>query len=128
MCRYLGKIMCRLTYNNLTQGYTTFWNCNVLTEWSNGEIEVWNTLFDEYGFATKRKWLQKKDHIINHPEGKFFILTSEDELIGSYALDILQYSNIGYNDDNGYIIIVFDDYDEFVKTVESAGLTLGGAV
>ena len=65
-----------LNDNETKNGYASFWNANVLTELSNGEIEVWNygfglDIFDPYSM---HEWLQLKKHMIKKPEGKTFLI------------------------------------------------------
>ena len=100
-----------LVEHNYTEGYASFWNANVLTELSGGKIEVWN-----YGdsaitsFGDLHPWLQRKDHLVRKPDGRLFVLTTNEEIenfpilklldknktvteIGEYL--ILEYNNIG---------------------------------
>lgn len=114
-----------LKKNNYTQGYATFWNGNVLTEWSNGDIEVWTAYdFASTNFLQIYKWLQNKEHLTNIPEGKLFLLTSNDELKSGKSTSILKYSDAVYEDENGYIVLYFDSYDDLVDTAKEAGLTI----
>lgn len=112
-----------LSFNNYTQGCATFWNGNVLTEWSSGNIQIWDVEFDDWGFTRLNKWLQLKKHI-NHPEGEFFILTTEEELLNYNSINILEYVNIVYNDEHGYIVMIFKNYQELLDAAEKAGLTV----
>lgn len=57
-----------------TQGYATFWEGNVLTEASDGEIEVW--VLESYRSGKLYPWLQRKDHLLREPEGKVFAVAS----------------------------------------------------
>lgn len=55
-----------------TTGFATFWNANVLTEASDGVIDVYtyNTWGDRYMYS----WLQKKEHFDHPHKGKVFVL------------------------------------------------------
>ena len=80
-----------LVENDYRQGYATFWNANILTELSNGEIEVW--IWADNGGAEQGKdwpeqvenvddtfpWLQRRSHEERHPEGKVFLLMTNAE-------------------------------------------------
>lgn len=62
-----------------TQGYATFWNSDILTELSDGRIEMWTVerLNDR---STVSRWLQATEHDTAQPEGEFFILVSQKDL------------------------------------------------
>jgi len=80
-----------LTENDYRQGYATFWNANILTELSDGRIEVW--IWADNGGAEQGKgwpedfenvdkiyrWLQRRSHDGQHPEGKVFLLMTHAE-------------------------------------------------
>lgn len=114
-----------LVEQGYTQGYATFWNANVLTELSNGQLEVWHwndgkqhieTLED---FNDIYPWLQAKSHLTNPPEGKVFVLLSANE---DYYYEFTKkfsqehviyraenYYDYGYKD---YIAYGFSSYEE----------------
>lgn len=60
-----------LVENGYTQGFATFWNGNVLTEASDGRLELY--VFDNWKEAGLKKWLQRKSHWTQLPEGKVFV-------------------------------------------------------
>jgi len=63
-------------------GYATFWNANVLTELSDGEIEVWCVKrFNEQtpGQPYLYQWLQDKAHDTTRPTSKVFLVWSAQE-------------------------------------------------
>lgn len=66
-----------LTDNGYTQGYATFWNANVLTEASDGEIEVYS--FVDWNSKDLYRWLQKTEHFEREPQGKVFVLVAHNE-------------------------------------------------
>lgn len=105
-------------------GYATFWNANVLTELSNGKIEVWSwgvESSDEFRNMTSPdeiyEWLQLKDHKKERPEGKVFILLSNAE-IASFprreALESIPY--FWYSDE--YKMWVFESYEDLVAQLQ----------
>lgn len=67
-----------LLRHGLTTGFATFWNGNVLTEASDGQIDVYvyNTWEDRHMYP----WLQKKEHFEKPHEGKVFVLIDIDEM------------------------------------------------
>lgn len=63
-------------------GYATPWNANVLTELSDGEIDVWCVeKFDELTIERPKldKWLQVKSHDTTRPTGKVFLVWTAKE-------------------------------------------------
>lgn len=66
-----------LTQNGYTQGFATFWNSNVLTEASDGQLEMY--VFADWKDEKLYPWLQRKSHIDQLPEGKVFVYVSRDE-------------------------------------------------
>ncbi|MBQ2643966.1 hypothetical protein IJG14_00155 [bacterium] len=72
----------KLINNNYFNGYATFWNANILTELTNGKIEVWDwqaTANDFTCIDQIYQWLQLKSHVKNHPKGKLFWVLSNEE-------------------------------------------------
>lgn len=71
-----------LQENDYDDGYATFWNGNVMTELTNGEIEMWcvNGLAGDFRAEESiYQWLQAKDHMEKMPTGKTFLLMSSSE-------------------------------------------------
>lgn len=66
-----------LVQNGYTQGFATFWNGNLLTEASDGQLDMyvlWGWTSDELA-----QWLQKKSHLEQLPEGKVFVYEESGE-------------------------------------------------
>ena len=72
-----------LVENGYTQGYTTFWNGNVLTEASDGVLDVY--VYNSWASSQLYDWLQRRSHFESAPEGKVFVYISEDD----YQPDVL---------------------------------------
>ena len=72
-----------LVENGYTQGYTTFWNGNVLTEASDGKLDVY--VYNSWASSQLYDWLQRRSHFEAAPEGKVFVYISEDD----YQPDVL---------------------------------------
>ena len=66
-----------LVENGYTKGYATFWNGNVMTELSNGVLDVY--VYDEWSDTQLYGWLQRKSHMEELPEGPVFVLVSGTE-------------------------------------------------
>ena len=94
-----------------TEGYSSFWSGNVLTELSNGEIDMrvvgTDYILSADDLGNVYHWLQRKSHLDTQPEGKFFLLLAkiEDE---SCELGLTaEYSN------DKYIVYGFDSFSDF---------------
>ncbi len=89
-------------------GYATYWNANVLTELSDGEIDVWNVeRFEEQTIARPElyKWLQVKTHDTTLPTGKVFLVWTAKEY-AIYAQENFEYlGKILYKND---AFVVYD--------------------
>ncbi len=106
-----------LKANDVSCGYSTFWNANIITELSDGDINMYHweapELMDVSDPATLRPWLQEKSHFEAFPEGKVAVILSEDELpysilshgIGQKVPDLIA--------DNIYVY-VFESHDEIL--------------
>lgn len=66
--------------NGYTKGFATFWNANVLTEASDGAIEVY--VYDGWEDKERSEWLQQTAHRNSLPEGRVFVYLSSDEVQG----------------------------------------------
>jgi hypothetical protein len=108
-----------LVNNGYTQGYATFWNSDVLTELSNGKIEMWSVW--NHGDAQNTddlvlyEWLQPVSHKDQVPSGRFFILLRDDEAdaVSAPALSEMP-DHIVYHD-NGYVIYSFDSMQDYLR-------------
>ena len=112
----LRSIAKDLTAKGFYNGYATFWNANILTELSNGKIDVWSiaskseNLKEIDNIDNTYKCLQMVSHDTTHPEGKVFVLFTRYESWNNNWQDVLPYENIIINGAS-YIVYGFDDYD-----------------
>ena len=111
-----------------TQGYATFWNANVVTELSNGQLEMWHwndgkqEIADLEDFNDIYPWLQEKSHLTEVPSGKVFALLSANEdyyfeFTKKFSQDNViyraeNYYDYGYRD---YIAYGFESYEELSR-------------
>ncbi len=68
----LGPVVDLLVEQGYTQGVSFFWTSDVVTELSDGRIEMW-TLSDESPDIMVSR-LQKTEHLDHSPEGRYFYL------------------------------------------------------
>ena len=109
-----------LVANGYTKGYASFWNGNVLTEWSNGSIEVWVT--NDFNTLQSYQWLQKQSHCYP-PQGEIFVLTSKSELKENNLELLMSLSDVVYpfNDDesdHNYVVMIYDDIVELQLLID----------
>ena len=126
----LRKIAAFLTENGYKDGYATFWNGNILTELTNGYLDVRvNAVQAEAGDNCDKtfEWLQLKSHAYEVPDGKVFCVVAEDEKRSSILLRNVPGQHLIYvtlediNWDNfdeenqikRYFVYGFSSYDEF---------------
>lgn len=122
---HLEEVCDWLTTQGYTQGYSTFWNGNVLTEWSSGQIEMWVT--QDFNTMKPYKWLQKASHS-EPPEGEVFIITTKEELESMNLSQLYWWSNVVYEEDDSqatsevghYLVMTYKNYDDMMNAIHGA--------
>lgn len=117
------KVASWLVENNYTKGLGTFWNSAILTELSNGRIEMWNIQSDNYysdwSSLELYEWLQVKSHRDALPTGPVFLIVNSDEIDAinkhPYMTAVPAFST------GKYTIFTFDSTDDMF--MELAGVT-----
>lgn len=106
------KIVNALTTNGYYNGYATFWQGNILTELSNGKIDVWNIspYENKITFDSINRWLQKKEHFTRRPSGKVFVYLKKEELNKLVFKNTIKDENILY-ESKDRIVYGFEDYN-----------------
>ncbi len=107
----LKKIVRELAESDYTTGYASYWNGNICTELSNGDIEMYacDTVISEIiDVESLFPWLQKADHFTERPEGKVFLLFSRDETAVCPLLRYLTDTKPLIETGN-YVVYGFDD-------------------
>lgn len=99
-----------------TRGYSTFWvGGNVLTELSDGAIEMWVWPNQPVGGIDDiHPWLQAKSHSTQPPEGPFFLMFQTNQLDVLEASKNLESADLLYYSDQ-YVVYGFESreaYDE----------------
>ena len=101
-------------------GYATFWNGNVLTELTDGNVEVWTWCDGTEGLKNINsindtfKWLQAVEHDTKVPSGKLFIILTKDELSVFKWKDKLDFSEVIYESDN-YFVFGYPSYERLLN-------------
>lgn len=80
-----------LVENEYEAGFATFWNSNIITALSDGEIEMWTVVpswMPQWSELTLYPWLQAIEHLEKLPDGKIFLLLTaqEDEAEQRFSL------------------------------------------
>ncbi len=110
----LRPIVAYLEEENVLAGYATFWNANVLTELSDGIIDVWTLkdgVDDQYGVDEVLPWLQAVEHLTTVPEGRVFLLFTDEEYMVCPLKKMLDQREADYRSGN-YVMFFFDSYEE----------------
>ena len=109
----IQKVSDWLVENGYTQGYATFWSSDVITELTDGRIEMWTV--NDMNELDTNKWLQETSHDTETPEGSFFIIVTSDEYTqnaGTWKLASLT-DYLVYGNDN-YFVFAFDSVEEYM--------------
>ena len=109
------------------EGYASFWNANVITELSDGEVEIWSWPSDRVGdLYDVYEWLQPVSHCYETPGGKVFIMLSQSEIAleeNFERIDCLSDNNIVFrtseellsmrdSDPHAYVIWGYNSFEE----------------
>lgn len=107
-----------LVDNGYTQGYSTFWNGNAMTELTSGKLEVWT--LQSLDRDDVPNWLQPKSHLTTDPEHPFLLIDTETDGPAENA-KLIQYGDCTevYNDGR-YVIYDFADVDALHAAAQAA--------
>lgn len=107
-----------LVDNGYTQGYSTFWNGNAMTELTSGKLEVWT--LQSLDRDDVPNWLQPKSHLTTDPEHPFLLIDTETDGPAENA-KLIQYGDCTevYNDAR-YVIYDFADADALHAAAQAA--------
>ena len=99
-------------------GYATFWNANIVTELSDGKIDMYDWLDSKSpenlaNVDTLYEWLQVKRHH-EHPDGKVFLLFTSEEF-GRYTLCQRISKDDALFDSGGYLVFGYDNYETMAE-------------
>ena len=109
-----------LVEQGYTQGYATFWNGNVLTEWSSNQLEMW--LVDDLSDPQPKQWLQYTSHN-TPPEGRIALVTDKGELEKFGLEDLYGAENMVYENHSGYLVFDYDSYDAMAEQLSTVHTT-----
>ena len=96
-----------LEENGYTFGYASFWNADVITELTSGNIEMVSLQVEDDGSVSQMVWLVKLDNLFpENIDGPVFLLLNKNEL-SDYA-PLVEGREAAYSDET-YRIFIFDD-------------------
>ena len=122
------EIVAFLNDNDYHTGYGTYWNANVLTELSNGAIDMYDW-HNEVMFPTVESvnsvwhWLQKVSHETERPSGKVFHIYDDDDLYYCSWKENLSDDDLVYRTGK-YHIYGYDSYDEMMAKISAGDVDL----
>ena len=95
-----------------TEGYASFWNANVMTEMTDGLLEVrtWTTSGNIEALDKYHNWLHVKDFGEKKAEGKVFLLFTADEYNNSNIVKYLA-NPAKTIKTSQYALLIYDSYD-----------------
>ncbi|MBR6484981.1 MAG: hypothetical protein IKT14_08165 [Clostridiales bacterium] len=108
-----------LQENDIGYGYSTFWNGNIITELTDGEVEMYHwespESMDVSDPSSLRDWLQEKSHLEAFPEGKIAVILGEEELPFTSLAHALEQKEPDLVSDYLYVY-VFESNDALVNS------------
>ena len=107
-----------LVEEGYTQGYATFWNGGVMTEWTNGALEMW--VVDDFKELNIRQWLQSTSHA-QPPEGEVFLLSTLGELEQMGLDSILNGPSVAFIEEGAwdpYVVLDYQSVEEMQAEIQ----------
>lgn len=121
---HLEEVTDWVAQQGYTQGYATFWNANVVTEWSSGQLEMW--CVRDFNTMITSPRLQKISHQ-TPPQGALFLLTTQAELEKMGLTNLYWWSDVVYEDskeeyqpEQRYLVMAYDSFDDMMTAVQGA--------
>ena len=111
------KDMTKIILNKgCTEGYASFWNANVMTEISGGELMVrpWYSNEPIDKLDRYHNWLHVKDFGDKDAEGKVFLLFTTEEYNAGKFKEIIDMKGRVLSTDK-YVLFVYDSYYDIYK-------------
>lgn len=106
-----------------TKGYSTFWHGDVLTELSDGKIEVWVWSDESLWNGSKEPelfiWNQRASHSSSQPDGKCFVLLTREEAEYFAIGQKMQEQNLAFETER-YLLYIYDSSDALWKAISES--------
>lgn len=102
-----------LEEQNYTFGYATYWNANIITELTDGKVEIANVGDAEY--LEYFKWSSPMKYYENgYAKGEVFLLLSSEEAAGAVGTDTLRNGRVVY-ESGAYTVFVYDSAETLME-------------
>lgn len=107
-----------LTENGYTQGFASFWNGNILTELSDGKLEMY--VYGELTEPELTPWLQETCHLTDAPEGRAFVFVGYLE---TFLPDIpcMQEEHLVWTSPHGSRVYAYESAQEVIDLQRTLG-------
>lgn len=107
-----------LTENQYDVGYATFWECNIVTEISNGKVMMISIQFNEgTDHIVYFDWLTLMPLRVDPQDKPFLLLRKDDQSIFNTS-EISKYCSLAY-EDSKYCVYNINDLDTYIELVRS---------
>lgn len=104
-----------LAQQNHTFGYATYWNANIMTELTDGKVEVANV-----GDAKSLEffqWSSPKKYYAEHREGSVFLLLTQEEYEEAVDAPTVKAGKLIYEDGH-YVVLNYQDGEKLFEAVK----------
>lgn len=100
-----------LTENGYTQGFASFWNGNILTELSDGQLDMY--IYGELNEPELTPWLQETRHLSVAPKGKAFVFVGYLETFAE-GIPCMQEDRLVWTSPYGSKVYEYEDAQEVI--------------
>ncbi len=107
------KVAAFLVENEYSFGYASYWNANIMTELTDGIVEVANIgEFEELSFfrwSSPMKYYEEGYH-----QGKSFLLMTVEQFVEEEQLPVVKKGDVVYEDEN-YVVLHYESVEDILK-------------
>lgn len=105
-----------LQKNGYEFGYATYWNANIITELTDGQVEVANVLdavdLGYFKWSSPMKYYEE-----GYAEGNVFLLLTAEEVAASAGSTVIKSGEVVY-EDGVYTVLVYESADALMSCVQ----------
>ena len=107
------KVAAFLQENEYSFGYASYWNANIMTELTDGYVEVANIReFEDMSYfywSSPMKYYEPDYH-----KGKTFLLMTQEQLAEHAELSVVSEGEKVYEDET-YVVLHYDSVEEIIQ-------------
>ena len=108
-----------LQENGYEFGYASYWNANIITELTDGKVEVANVLdpvsLEYFKWSSPMKYYEE-----NYRDGEVFLLLTAEETAEAAESRAVQTGKVVY-EDNAYTVFVYESAEVLLNCSEKRG-------